>query len=147
MIKKILLTIAIVLGLSTAAMARDTYAHDASVLPQAAQTTLKNNMKAKVSVVKIEKTLGRVEEYEVIMNDGTEVTFDRDGNWQNVEVNRNSSVPSGFVPKAIAEFVKKNHSGQKIIGIEKDRKGYEVEITNGIDMKFDRDGNFLRYDD
>ena len=85
--------------------------------------------------------------YEVILNDGTEISFDRDGNWENVEVNNTKSVPSTIVPKAIRAYVAKTHPGQRIVGIDKERKGYEIELSNGIDMKFDKAGQFLRYDD
>ena len=146
MLKKLFLSIAIVAAAAISVSARDTYAHSASALPQAAQTTLANNFKSKVTVVKIDKDLGRVSEYEAILSDGTEVSFDRDGNWKNVEVSAKGSVPSFFVPKAVSDYVKKTHPGQKVIGIEKSRSGYEVEISNGIDMKFDRQGQFHRYD-
>ncbi len=145
--KKIVLMLAIALGLTFAASAKDTYAHDASVLPEAARTTISNNFKAKVSVVKIEKTMGRVDEYEVVLTDGTEISFDRSGNWDNVEVANNASIPKSLIPKGISEYVKKNHSGTRVVGIDKERSGYEVELSNGIDMKFDRNGNFIRYDD
>lgn len=144
--KRILLILALVIGVTAGVSARDNYAHDASVLPKAAQTILTQYTKAKVSLVKIEKDFGRVSEYEVILDDGTEVTFDKNGNWENVEVNVNKSVPAGFVPKSISDYVKKNQKGARIVGIEKDRNGYEVELSNGIDMKFDKNGNFLRFD-
>ncbi len=147
MIKKILIALVAVIGVATCAQARDRYAHDASVLPKAAQTTIANNFKAKVSLVKIEKELGRVSEYEVILNDGTEISFDRDGNWENVEVNVSKSVPSAFVPKAISTYVKANQPGQRIIGIEKERNGFEVELSNGIDMIFDKTGKFIKYEE
>lgn len=146
MIKKVLFTLIAIIGLSACAFAGDKYAHDASVLPKGAQTTLANNFKSKVSVVKIDKDFGRISEYEVVMTDGTEITFDSNGNWKDVEVNVSKSVPSGFIPAAISKYVKGNQSGQRIVGIEKNRGGYEVELSNGVEMKFDKDGNFLRYD-
>lgn len=146
MIKKLLLAFVAIIGMTVTASAADSYAHDASVLPKAAQTILSNNFKAKVTVVKIEKDFGRVSDYEAILSDGTEVSFDRDGNWKNVEVSANSRVPSFFIPKAISEFIKKEQPGQKVIGIEKKRNGYEVELTNGVDMKFNSQGQFLKYD-
>lgn len=145
--KKIVMILAAAFGLTFAVSARDTYAHDASVLPEAARTTISNNFKAKVSVVKIEKTLGRVDEYEVVLADGSEITFDRTGNWDNVEVANTASVPKSFVPAAVSEYVKKAHSGTRIVGIDKERTGYDVELSNGIDIKFDKAGNFVRYDD
>lgn len=144
--KKILLILTMVLGMSLTTMARDTYAHDASVLPAAAKNIVSRNFKATVSVVKIEKSMGRVSEYEVTLTDGTEISFDRDGNWKNVETARDRAVPAGFVPKAVSDYVAKKHPGTRIVGIEKERKGYEIELSDGIDMKFDKEGRFLRYD-
>lgn len=146
MIKRLLTAIVLIAGITATGMAKDTYAHDASVLPKAAQTTIANNCKAKVSVVKIEKTLGRVSEYEVVLTDGTEISFDAKGNWDNVEVAKDKAVPSAFIPKAISDYVGKNQPGQKIIGIDKEGSGYEVELTNGVELKFDKSGAFVRYD-
>lgn len=144
--KRLLLAIAILAGMAFGTMARDTYAHDASVLPEAAKTTIANNFKAKVSIVKIDKELGRVSDYEVILTDGTEVKFDSKGNWENVETSKYSSVPKGFIPDAVRKYVNKNQPGARIVGIDKDRSGYEVELSNGIDIKFHKDGKFLKYD-
>lgn len=146
MLKRLLIALAAVICIS-AAVARDTYARDASVLPKAAQTTLSQNFKARVSVVKIDKDFGRISDYEVILTDGTEITFDRNGNWENVEVGKNGTIPSAFIPSSIADYVRTNMSGQKIAGIEKERTGYDVELANGVDMKFDKNGNFVRYDE
>jgi len=145
--KKLTLILAFVFALAIGASASDTYAHDASVLPKAAQTVIKNNCKGKVSVVKMEKTLGRISEYEVILSDGMEITFDRDGNWENVETANTQSVPSAFVLSPISSYVKKHHPGMRIVGIDKERSGYDVELSNGIELKFDKVGSFLRYDD
>lgn len=144
--RKIALSLIILMSAGLIASAKDTYAHDASVLPAPAQNTLKNNFKAKVSVVKIEKDFGRISEYEVILNDGTEVTFDTKGNWKDVETSADKSVPNEFVLQPIRDYVKKTHSGTRIVGIERERNGFEVTLNNGIDMKFDKNGNFLKYD-
>lgn len=145
--KKFLLSLVAIVGIALFTQAKDTYAHDASVLPKAAQTVIAKNFKAKVSVVKIDKDFGRISEYEAILTDGTEISFDRDGNWENVEVGNNSSVPAAFVPEAIRRYVAANQSGQRIVGIDKERHGYDVELSNGVEMKFDKAGTFLRYDD
>ncbi len=145
--KKLLFVIVAMCMCVGLAQARDNYSRDASVLPAAAQSTIKTHCKGKVNLVKIDKTLGRVDEYEVILTDGTEIDFDRNGNWTSVEVGANASVPSGFVPEGVANYVKQNHKGQRIVGIDRERRGYEVELSNGIEMKFDNDGKFLRYDD
>ena len=144
--KKLLLLLAVVIGVFSAS-ARDNYSRDVKVLPVAAQTTLKNNFKAAVNHIKIDKNLGRISEYDVVLNDGTEITFDHNGNWKEVEMKQSGSVPASFVPSAISTYVKQNQKNTKIIGIEKNRSGYEVELSNGVDMKFNTKGEFLRYDD
>lgn len=144
--KKILLIMAVLSGFISAS-ARDTYSHDVAMLPVAAQNMLKKAFKADVSHIKIEKEWGHISEYDVVMTDGSEITFDSKGNWKDVEVRRNGAVPSEFVPVAIQNFVKKDQKNVTITGIEKSRHGYDVELSNGIDMKFDSDGKFLRYDD
>ncbi|HBK30940.1 MAG TPA: hypothetical protein DDZ78_04865, partial [Porphyromonadaceae bacterium] len=34
-----------------------------------------------------------------------------------------------------------------IITVEKKKLGYEIEMNNDLEVKFDRSGNFLRYED
>ena len=130
-----------------AASARETVSHDASVLPKAAQVLIKNNFKAKVNHIKIDKELGRVTEYDVVLTDGSEISFDRNGNWKEVEVANNASVPAAFVPNTVSAYVKQNQKNAKIVGIEKTHKGYTVELSNGVEMKFNPNGKFLHYDD
>jgi len=145
--KRLLLSLALAVAVVLGVSASGKYAHDASVLPEAARATIAANFKAKVSVVKIDKDFGRISEYEVVLSDGTEIDFDRAGNWKNVETNRSVSVPSGFVAEPIKDFVKAKHPGTKIVGVEKKRGGYEIDLSNGIDIKFDTEGRFKKYDD
>ena len=144
--KKIALLMVLMLASALVLQARDKFAHDASVLPPAAQTVIKNNFKAKVSLVKIEKEFGRVDEYEVVLDDGSEISFDRNGNWRSVETSARKSVPEGFLTPMMRDYIKRNHPKAKVVGIEKDRNGYEVELSDGVEMKFNAAGQFLRYD-
>lgn len=143
--KKILLMIVMMVGVLSVS-ARDKYSHDVSILPTAAQTTIKNNFKAEVSHIKVDKDFGHATEYDVVLTDGSEIAFDKAGNWKDVEVRGNGSVPTAFVPAAISSYVKKTQKNVTITGIEKKRSGYEVELSNGIEMKFDSNGNFIKYD-
>lgn len=144
--KKLLLMLALIVGVFSAS-ARDTYSHDVNVLPKAAQTVLSNNFKAKVNHIKIDKEFGRVSEFDVVLNDGTEITFDKNGNWKDVEVKIGSSVPSFFIPNTISNYIKNNQKKAAVVGIEKNRSGYDVELSNGVEMKFNSEGKFIRYED
>ncbi|MBD5240558.1 MAG: PepSY-like domain-containing protein [Paramuribaculum sp.] len=144
--KRLLLILAIITGFFSVS-ARDNYSHDVNILPIAAKTDLKNNFKADVSHIKIDKDWGRISEYDVVLTDGTEITYDRNGNWKDIEMRRDRSVPAAYIPAAIASFVKQNQKSAVITGIEKKKSGYDVELSNGIEMKFNSAGKFLRYDD
>lgn len=144
--KKIILVFALIVSIAIGASAKDTYSRDVSVLPEAARTALAKNFKSKVNLIKIDKELGRISEYEVILNDGTEITFDSKGNWDNVEVRKSSSVPSAMIPQPIKNYVQTKHKGARIIGIDKERHGYDIELSNGVEIQFDKNGTFLRYD-
>lgn len=134
-------------GILVASADDDVYAHDASVLPTTARSVIENSFKAKVSLVKIEKKRGRVKEYEVMLADSTEISFDSAGNWKNVEVSGGKPVPAAFIPQKVRDYVAKHHKGMKIVGIEKDRGGYDIELSDGTDIEFNKDGSFKRYDD
>lgn len=144
--KKILLALVAVMAVFTVS-ARDSYSRDVNVLPAAARTTLKSNFKSDVNHIKIDKSLGRVSEYDVVLNDGTEITFDRSGNWKEIEVKRSGEVPAFFVPQLMAKYIGQYQKGSKIVGLEKKRTGYDVELSNGVEMRFDKDGKFVRYED
>ena len=145
--KKFITTIIVsVLAIATVS-ARNIYSRNVSDLPTPAQTTLDLNFKAKVSVIKIEKGFTGISEYDVVLTDGTEITFDRDGYWTDIEVAYGKKVPDSMVPKTILDYIRANNQNKKIIGIEKNRNTYDIQLENGIEMKFDRAGNFLRYDD
>lgn len=146
--KKSLIAFLMVALCAIAAQARDEVSRDVTTLPPTAQKFLKTYFKGTdVSFIKIEKTLGYTTEYEAVLVDGTEIDFDRDGSWEKVEMPKTKAVPSSLVPKAIAQYVDKNFSGQKIVSIEKESRTYEVELQSGLELIFDRAGNFKRIDD
>lgn len=142
--KKLLLALAILVT-SVAGFAQK-YTRDVNVLPAKAQTFIKNNFKKDINHIKVEnKTFGK-KEFDVILNNGTEIEFDHDGNWKSIDCG-NSAVPSSVVPVQITNYVNQNYKGQKIVEIEIERNKYDVQLSNGLDLEFDRSGRFLRIDD
>lgn len=120
--------------------------HDAGQLPVKVRDLISQNFTSAVSLVEIEKDYGKVSEYEVTLTDGSEISFYPNGEWKSVDTPTNKAVPAGLVPTSIANFVKDKHAGALIVGIEKEKKGYEVELSNGVDILFDLTGNFVKYD-
>lgn len=75
-----------------------------------------------------------------------EVDFDKNGEWIKVDCQRDS-VPTAIVPAGIANYVATRFNGQYIVEIERNTRSYDVELNTGVDVVFDKDGNFKRIDD
>lgn len=84
-------------------------------------------------------------DYEVRFVDGDKVAFRRNGDWEEVEC-KGTQVPAAIVPQAISGYVAKQHPDERIIEIERDARGYEIKLSNRIEIKFDKKGNLFRYD-
>ena len=118
----------------------------AGQLPAAAQTFVKKNFPntAISYVTKEMEFMGAT--YEARLADGTEIEFDRNGNWDKVDCEHHA-VPAALVPAAIAQFVKANHAGASIVKIDKERYGYKIELSNDLDLRFNRKCQFTGIDD
>lgn len=126
--------------------ARDKVTSDVNVLPQPARTLLaKHFPKIAVNHIKIDSDVFS-KDYDVVLQNGTEVSFDKDGNLKEVEAGVNT-VPDGLVLKPIRQYVKSNFKGRRIVALDVDRNSYDIELSDGLELKFDRAGNFLRIDD
>ncbi|MBR7011940.1 MAG: PepSY-like domain-containing protein [Muribaculaceae bacterium] len=84
--------------------------------------------------------------YELTLNDGTEVDFYADNQWDKVDCHT-KAVPAALVPNAVAAYVNANYKGMTITKIDKEHGGFEVELNNGIDLNFSASGQFLGVDD
>ena len=84
--------------------------------------------------------------YEGRLSDGTEVDFDKKGNWDNVDC-KTKAVPASLVPAAIAQYVKAHYPNTVIVKIDKERGGYEIELSNDLDLKFNSKGKLIGIDD
>lgn len=144
--KKIILSAIVLCTLQLSASAEDKPI-EVSALPKQAQTFVSTHFKdSKVALATIDKELIGSTTYEVKFINGNQVEFDANGKWTDVEC-KATSVPSTIIPEKIATFVNQKHSEAKILKIERDRLGYDLEITGGVELKFDNKGTFVRYDD
>ena len=127
-------------------MSATTFASDrvitANQLPAAAETFINQTFPG-ASIMYAEIDDGK---YEVHLNDGTEINFDRKGNWDKVDCKLNA-VPAHLIPATIASNVETQFSGTVITKIDKERYGYEIELSNGLDLKFNRQGMLSEIDD
>ena len=86
-------------------------------------------------------------EYEVVYTDRTEIEFRSDGQWESVG-RKYSPVPASIVPQPIQTFVSgSNYPGQFIRQIDRNAYTWEVELSNGLEIKFDNQFNVIDIDD
>jgi hypothetical protein len=84
--------------------------------------------------------------YEVCLSNGVEVDFNKNGVWDKVDCNY-SAVPASLVPTNIANYVKTHFAGAKVVKIDKERHGYDVELSNDLELKFNKQGQLMNIDD
>lgn len=87
--------------------------------------------------------------FEVRFEDGSEVEFDKKGNWKEVDCKR-QAVPASvlsLVPAEIQTYAAATFPQVTITKINQKHWGYEVELSNGFGLEFDKKGKFLRMDD
>lgn len=118
----------------------------ASQLPVAAKAFVKKYFPGQVIDYVVLDTDFDGDTYEMSLNNGVEIDFDLAGNWEKVDCYVDA-VPDGIVPSPIAHFVKANYGGATIVKIDKEHYGYEIELSNGFELKFTADGQLLAYDD
>ncbi len=144
--KLLFISLVIMTGFSTLS-ARERVSRDVTDLPKEAQITLSRYFpKAGVNHIKIDKHLFGGTEYDVILVNGTEVEFDSDGKLTEIDCGHNAA-PAALVLKPIRDYVAKNYKGLDIVKIKVERSKYEIELSNGRDLEFNRAGDFLRIDD
>lgn len=121
-------------------------AAQAQALPQPITDFLQQQFPgATVAYVETDNEHGGLE-YDVTLNDGTEVDFDPANQWEQVDC-KVKAVPAALVPPAIASYVKANYQGLPITKIDRKRYGYEIELSNGLDLNFNPNGQFTGIDD
>lgn len=84
--------------------------------------------------------------YEVKFSNRDEIEFDVNGDWVKVEAEGRNAIPTGFILPTIVNYVTTNYSTFSINQIEKNTFGFEVELTNDLDLIFDKNGEFVRID-
>lgn len=137
--KKFLFFLMALLCLGGAAKA-DSYTIDRDKLPVKAREMIEEYFpKAKIGMIKVDKHLLKKTDYDVKLVNGTKIEFNNAGKWTSVDC-KNRQVPDGLVMRSIRNYVKKNCNGAFITKIENKLSGYEIELSDGVEMKFNKLG-------
>lgn len=144
--KKLITFFALLAASVAVACADNDRAVTVEMLPQKARTFLQENFPGiKLAYAKQERDFLEVS-YEIVSVDGVKVEFDRKGDWTEIEY-RYSTIDPELVPQEIRNYVEANYEGASYRKISRDRKKYEVKITYGLELVFDREFRLIGIDD
>ena len=145
-IKKIVFLFISLFAMNLVALAGNDKPIQVSEMPKAAQLFIKNHFAdLSVAMAKVETDF-LDKNYDVVFTNGNKVEFDKKGNWTNVDC-EHTQVPVAILPEAIRQYVTQNYPDAKVLKIEvTDRKGYDVELSNGFELEFDKRMNVIDVD-
>lgn len=146
LLRVVIVTIMGVLMISAPAYADNDKPIDVAQLPVSAQKVLKANFAdKKVAMAKMETGIFE-KSYDVVFTNGEKIEFDRNGNWTDISC-KLSAVPSALIPAAIKTYATTNYPDTRILKIEKDRGEYEIKLSNGLEITFNKNFQVIDIDD
>ena len=111
-------------------------------MPEAAQTLLRQHFANKVPLV----VTVDWDDYTIRYESGEKVEFDKQGNWKEIDC-RASQVPVELIPEEIKANIAATFPGAIILKIDRNRRGYEVKLNNGLEVEFSPDFQVIDIDD
>ncbi|EAH4719653.1 hypothetical protein JYE83_000699 [Campylobacter upsaliensis] len=112
-------------------------------LPNTIKEFLQNNFQAQVSLAQRDDDV-----YEIALSDGTELEFDHNGEWKEIEA-RGTAISYEVLPPHIASILKNEFKENAIKEIERKINYYKIKFYNNFEIIIDFNGTILRreYDD
>ncbi|MDR0962581.1 MAG: PepSY-like domain-containing protein [Mediterranea sp.] len=136
----------VTIPIGLAAQYSDVISQNLQQLPEAAQHFIARHFpNIKPAYVLLDRDMFE-KEYEVLLANRTEITFDSRGEWKEVDC-KFSAVPDAIVPVHILTYVKNSYPQEFITQIERNRWGVEVELRNDLSFRFNRRGKLVEIDD
>ena len=140
--KKLLFVLLAVLTLSFSAKADHDQVINFNQLPQQAQTLLKQHFANKVPLI----VTMDWDDYTIVYDSGEKVEFDKQGKWKEIDC-RTSSVPTALIPEQIKSHIRATFPGTTIIDLDRNRRGYEVKLNNGLEVEYSPSFQVIDIDD
>ena len=90
------------------------------------------------------------DDIDVVLNDYTKIEFKLNYEWKKVDCEHSTtftSVPATLVPEQITAYVNANFPNATIKKLEKKYMGWEIELNNGLELKFNKNFKVVEIDD
>jgi hypothetical protein len=118
-------------------------------LPAVSRTFIETHF-ADVEITAIVKEReGLDTDYTVYLANGFDIDFTKSGEWDDVD-GHSLTVPESILallPQTLLQHIVKTFPTLSIIEVNRERYGYEIGLSNDMDLKFDSNGRFTGIDD
>lgn len=86
------------------------------------------------------------DDYTIRYESGEKIEFDKQGNWKEIDC-RASLVPVELIPEQIKANIQATFPNAIILKIDRNRRGYEVKLNNGLEVEFSPTFQVIDIDD
>ncbi|MGV3585391.1 MAG: PepSY-like domain-containing protein [Adhaeribacter sp.] len=114
-------------------------------LPQTAREFISNNFANETVTSVVKEESGKNISYDVVLNNGTKLDFNKEG--QITEIDSQTKLPDSVIPGPIRSYVQTNYATEHITGWELEGTNQDVELSNQLELRFDKDNNFVSLQD
>lgn len=83
--------------------------------------------------------------YYVYLDNGTKLEFTKSGELKEIE--GSERIPDSILPALVLDYVNDNYPGAFIRCWDPEGSTHEARLSNGLELVFDKYGNFLRIED
>ena len=111
-------------------------------MPEAAQAFLKQHFANKVPLV----VTVDWDDYTIRYESGEKIEFDKQGNWKEIDC-RATLVPVELIPEEIKANIQATFPDAIILKIDRNRRGYEVKLNNGLEVEYSPTFQVIDIDD
>lgn len=117
---------------------------DASELPSKAQLFLESHFPDVRYSVFLDYD-GAAKTYDVSLFNGAYGEFDSKGEWKKLSFDK--GLPAAALPSNIVTYCAERFPAFAIVKMEREYRKYEVKLSNDMELVFDLEGNFVRFDE
>ncbi len=141
--KHILLSIVITAIITTFAVAQN-IPNAAGMLPKNVQSFIQQHFK-NANVINTEYD---DDDFEVRLSNGVKIEFYINGEWKEIKAYGNP-LPNSILPAPVLNTLKKQFPNVAVFKVEKEWNGYEISLSNMMQVFIDGNGTFLgqKFDD
>ena len=140
--------IALILSLSVFALSAkaDDKPIDYEQLPAAAKAFIQSDFSS-LSISFITRDADLLDTtYDVHFTNGLKLEFNSKGEWKEIS-NATALIDTKYIPKEILASIASRWPDAGIKKIERYRQGYEIELTNRLELKYDKHFRLVEIDD